>query len=265
MYSWDQDTAINEIHQSDSSPKKRTFSANVTRNWNVRIHPNGGYLTGILLKATEAVLPHPHPIVMSITFVSPVEVGPVTVQVETIKVSKRSSHAMAIMFQNGEEIARMTTTFANLTDVKPTILLGKMPEILPLSECVERPHSINFPIFDSVYNYVDPTTPKGTYNAWISFRDGREVDVLSLPSFADFMPPAVLTLYDAYWVPTIQYTVQVRQLPAKGMLKAFSKTRFVIGPYLETDTEIYDSEDKLVVLARQTAMSIPFKKPKPKL
>ncbi len=58
---------------------------------------------------------------------------------------------------------------------------------------------------------------------YFGFADGRPVDLLALFLIIDAMPPAALaTQGRTTWVPTIELSVNVRNLPRTGRLKSAS-------------------------------------------
>ena len=90
---------------------------------------------------------------------------------------------------------------------------------------------------------------------WFGFADGRPVDTLALLLICDSFLPAVFSLpVPTGWVPTIEYTVHVRGVPAPGPVRAVFRTRFVSGGYLEEDGEVWDSAGRLVAMSRQLGL-----------
>jgi hypothetical protein len=55
----------------------------------------------------------------------------------------------------------------------------------------------------------------------------------------------------AGWVPTLEYTVHVRGVPAPGPVRVLMRSRFVQSGAFEEDGEIWDSAGRLVALSRQ--------------
>jgi hypothetical protein len=92
---------------------------------------------------------------------------------------------------------------------------------------------------------------------WARFADGRQPDAASLLLFADAFPPAVLDLFPAGWVPTLQYSVYVRARPGPGWLQGSFRTRSMVGGLLEEDGELFDGTGRLVALSRQLALLLP--------
>jgi acyl-CoA thioesterase len=75
--------------------------------------------------------------------------------------------------------------------------------------------------------------------------------------FADAFPPAILDLFPARWVPTLQYSVYVRARPETGWIQASLRTRSMVDGLLEEDGELYDGAGRLVAQSRQLALLLP--------
>jgi Thioesterase-like superfamily len=99
--------------------------------------------------------------------------------------------------------------------------------------------------------------PSGTAEVagWFAFADGRPIDTLALLLVCDALPPAVFNLAVAPGcVPTIEYTVHVRGVPAAGPVRCVFRSRVVQGGLLEEDGEVWDSTGRLVAMSRQLGM-----------
>jgi len=89
---------------------------------------------------------------------------------------------------------------------------------------------------------------------WLAFREERIYDIPALLLMADVIPPAVfVSLGLVAWVPTIELSINIRNMPHSQWLKFYSRTRFITCGLLETDGEIWDEEERLVLLSRQIA------------
>jgi hypothetical protein len=93
---------------------------------------------------------------------------------------------------------------------------------------------------------------------YFRFRNSRSVDLLSLFLIIDAMPPAAFATQGvSAWVPTIELSVNVRNLPQTERLKCSLRTRFITRGILEADGEVWDEKGNLVAISRQIAQ---FKK-----
>jgi hypothetical protein len=88
----------------------------------------------------------------------------------------------------------------------------------------------------------------------LRFRDERPLDVTSIFLIADaFPPPVFASLGMIAWVPTIELSVNVRNIPASKWLKCVFRTRFINCGLCEEDGEVWDEDGSLVAISRQIA------------
>jgi hypothetical protein len=88
----------------------------------------------------------------------------------------------------------------------------------------------------------------------VAFADGTDFDALGLLFAADALPPASVTVHPSGWVPTLEYTVYVRALPAPGPLKVRQRARLIQTPgWMVEECDVWDSTDRLVAQATQLA------------
>ena len=91
---------------------------------------------------------------------------------------------------------------------------------------------------------------------WFAFRGGRPLDTLALLMVCDAFPPAVFNLDIAPgWVPTVEYTVHVRAVPAPGPLMCVFRTTLVSGGFLDEVGEVWDAAGRLVAQSRQLGLT----------
>lgn len=227
--------------------------------------PNGGYLMTIALRALHQAFQRPDPVTVTGHFLEPCPAGEVEVATQLVRFG---SHATGTARLSREDRIRILLT-ATLGDLAakggPSHVTGEPPQLPPPDECVGVPEDAEVPpIVERFDMRLDPAcagwavgepTGEARMAAWVRFADGRDPDTLSLPLFADSLPPAVLNvLDDVSWVPTIELTVHMRGRPAPGWLRIVAATRFLVDGYLEEDAEIWDSEGRLVALSRQLAL-----------
>ena len=79
-------------------------------------------------------------------------------------------------------------------------------------------------------------------------------DTASILLVADSFPPAVLTSQGMVaWVPTLEFSVNIRNIPTTKWLKCIFRTRFITCGLLEEDGEIWDEACRLIAISRQIA------------
>ena len=244
------------------------FEAVVTDQWNIGDNPNGGYLLSLIIRALAASLPHPDPLTITAHYLRRPELGPATITVQPLRAGRNLSSATVAFVQGGTERIRAVATFGDLTRSSGlTELRQDRPDLLPPEQCARRPEGTGpFPpaaeLLSRVDVRLDPTTGwlhgeqsgLARNDGWTRFADGRPVDTLSLPLFADAFPPAVYGLVPAAWVPTVELTVHVRARPAEGWLQGSFETRYVQNGYHDEDGRLWDSSGRLVAQSRQLAV-----------
>jgi hypothetical protein len=137
------------------------------------------------------------------------------------------------------------------------------PEIAELDKCRAVPEMPSYPLFARMDLRLDPECAKWPFGelsdrseskGWIKLKDDRPFDILSVVLIADSFPPAVLASQGMVaWVPTLECSVNIRNLPTTPWLKCFFRTRYITCGLLEEDGEIWDQNGHLVAISRQIA------------
>jgi len=262
---FDDDTAVTE-----QAPGR--YAGTITGRWNVGPVPNGGYLLAIAQRAIGLAIPGRDPLTSSAHYLRPAVPGPVSIEVETIKQGKSLATASARLLQGGREITRVLATVGSL-DARgaPRFMDGGPPALPAVADALLPPGPPPVEIARRFEQRYDPATlawaihgraevpAHAELRAYQRFADGRAPDVLSLPLFADSMPPPVFAVLAPGWVPTVELTVHVRARPVPGWLRCRFSTRFVAGGLLEEDGELWDEGGQLVAQSRQLA-AVPSRK-----
>ncbi len=104
-------------------------------------------------------------------------------------------------------------------------------------------------------NYITRCKPgKAEQKGRVRFRDGRGYDLQSIFLIADAIPPAIfVTQGPTAWVPTIELSINIRNMPVTEWLRFSLRTRFATCGLLEADGEVWDEAGNLVSISRQIA------------
>jgi hypothetical protein len=90
---------------------------------------------------------------------------------------------------------------------------------------------------------------------WFAFADGRPNDTLSVLLAADAFPPPIFNLLAVPgWVPTVEFTVHVRAVPAPGPLRCEFTAKEIQGGIFEEDGVIWDEQGTLIAQSRQIGL-----------
>jgi len=257
VHQFDQDIAIMPGDEGD-------YTGIISSNWSINEVPNGGYLMAVMAKAMlQAGRMAATPIVTA-NFLRRSQPGEATIAVERMSQSRQFERFEARLQQGGEDKIRAFGTFA---DEKNECILESYQAdptaIADLSQCVPIPEIPGFTIYSHLDIRLDPActgwfegklSDQSEMKGWIRFKESRHFDVPSILLVADAFPPAVLSSQGMVaWVPTLEYSVSFRNVPATNWLKCVFSTRYITCGLLEEDGEIWDGEDNLVAISRQTA------------
>ena len=255
---YDQDIAI-----SDQGTQK--YAAAISSNWSINGVPDGGYLMAILADAMQRQSEREATPVITANYLARCEPGDALVSVEKIGQSKQFDRFQASLHQNDVEKIRAIDTFASASLECPVERYESDALALPPPDgCVKIPPLPNYTLFDQMDIRLDPActgwattgelTDKSEIKGWIRFKDDRRFDMAGILLAADSFPPAVLTTQGLVaWVPTIELSINIRNLPVGRWLKGIFRTRYITCGLLEEDGELWDDENQLVAISRQIA------------
>jgi len=259
MHSFDSD--MNLAKNTDGA-----YDAVISEKWLINGSPNGGYLIALLAGAMDRVSEKKSTPVITANFISRCKPGPALIAVDRITQSSQFDRIQARIIQDGSEKVRACGTFI---DPKNNGMDKRFesgpPELAPPDECFLIPSIPNYTLYDNMNILLDPCCAgwmKGNladvseHRGWISFKEKRGHDLMSVSLFADaFPPPVFVSQGPVAWVPTIEFSLNVRSIPADdGPLRAVFKTRFVSHGICEEDGELWDNNGELVAISRQISL-----------
>lgn len=238
--------------------------------WDIGGNANGGYLLALAVRAMAEASGRPHPVTVTAHYLAPGRPGPVLASTDSVKSGKRfATLTGSLVGGDGREIVRVLGTFGDVRGGAGDreFVHGSPPDVRPFDECIRRTVNatgVPFGLGDRLNARIDPSCvpnpdgPKsgiGEMRGWFAFADARPSDALALMLAVDAFAPAVFHLdLPAGWVPTLELTVHVRDLPAPGPLMGRFTTRFVTNGLFEEDGELWDSAGRLVALSRQMGL-----------
>lgn len=244
--------------------KPGTFSGQISQNWSISGVPNGGYLMAIIANAMLQSSKMTATPTVTANFLNRSEPGEATILIERMATSRQFDRFEARLQQNGNEKVRAFGTFAG--ESNECILESyetKSPEITEPEKCLPVPEIPDYTLFGQMDIRLDPVctgwlsgdlSDRSETKGWIKFKDKRPFDALSILLIADSFPPAVLASQGMVaWVPTLEFSVNIRSLPTTTWLKGVFQTRFITCGLLEEDGEIWDQNGELVAISRQIA------------
>ena len=232
--------------------------------WNVGQVPNGGYALALGAKPLAEALPHADPMTVSAYYVARTEPGPVRCEVDVLRVGKATSTGMVRMVQNGETKIQIIATYTDLDRISGESYSNiSIPDMPAYEDCVDTPirefnqmrkQLIQRMTGKNVRALQGEPDSSATWMGWTDFADGSEIDLFALLMFADATPPPVFAIYGSKgWVPTLDLSVQIHRRPKPGPLRFMFNSPVMTEGTVDEDGWLWDSEDNLVALVRQTA------------
>jgi len=240
------------------------FRGRISGNWSVNGNPNGGYLMGIMVDAALRKSEKRSTPIVTANFISRGTPGPAEVVVEEISHSPQFQRFQMSLLQEGEEKVRGLATFSAEKENCPDERYETGPAPLqPRDRCVPLPDLPAYSLFQQVELLLDPScagwlqnrlSERSENRGWMRLRADHPYDIASILLVADSLPPAILASRGMVaWVPTIELTVSIRNMPKSRWLNCSLRTRFVTCGLLEADGEVWDEKGNLVAISRQIA------------
>ena len=265
-----------DVHAFDAATRvtraeQGRYDASLDEQWSIGGRLNGGYLLALVARAAlaEAGPGHEHPLAVSVAFASAAPPGPAVITVEPLRLGRGTSVLRArLSGPDGSVPYLEALVTAGRIAAGDPLLPGPPPPALPPEEqCPRTPvdsGSLHVPLLGVVAERLDPATagfaagrPSGTgeLRAWVRFDDGREFDPVALLCVADALPPPSFDVPGLQfgWVPTLQYSVFVRAVPAAGPLRVRTVARSIGGGAVDETCDVWDSSGRLVAVGHQLA------------
>ncbi len=240
------------------------FTAIVSDNWSVNGTPNGGYLMALLASAMLRKSDKHQTPTITANYIARCVPGGAEIAVSEIARSRQFTRFEARLFQDGKEKIRAFGTFVS-GDNGCSVHRYETgaPALAPVEACVAMPAMPKYTLFHNLDLRLDPAcagwmsgrlAEVSENKGYFRFSAARPVDLPALFLIIDAMPPAALATQGmAAWVPTIELSVNVRNIPRTDRLTCSLRTRFITCGLLEADGEVWDEEGNLAAISRQIA------------
>ncbi|HUZ42479.1 MAG TPA: thioesterase family protein [Acidimicrobiales bacterium] len=246
------------------------YGVEVSDHYTVVGRPNGGYLQCLLANAalaaaSDGLSDHMHATAVTTNFVTAPNVGPAEVRTSVRRVGRSISFVHVELVQDGAVTSESLVTLGTLADdAAVRYLRSDAPELAPLEQCVARTVVEEIKLMSVVDFRLDPTAAKwldggrselGEVKGWLRLNDGAETwDAWSLLFASDGLPPATFPLGSSGWVPTLQLTSYVHQIPMGEWLRARQWCVVITDSIVEERCELFDVRNELVATSSQLAM-----------
>ena len=260
MTRFQKDTAITRLGDG-------RFRARLDGGWWIVRGPNGGYLTGILVRALQAEVNDPERLPRSLTihFLAAASEGMVDIEVRIERLGGSLATVEARILQEGRLIA---VALGALSKARPQFELksARMPEVPP-PEQIERSKRV-IPIsgrFDLRFlpetdSLSEPGVP--TLAGWIRLDETQVLDYPLLGTYTDALPPALFSMLgdsSPIGMPTIDLTIHFHENLPRPQDKPDDYCLAIIRAgtshegFITEDAEIWSRDGQLLASARQLA------------
>lgn len=240
------------------------FQTTVSDRWSINATPDGGYLMALLARAALQAGRKNGLSILTANFIARSQPGPAKIVAGHMGASRHFDRWQVSLFQEAVEKIRSMVTLSDGTPEGTDARYEKTaPALAPPGDCVQFGQMPGYTLFDNMDVLLDPdcagwTTGKlgdrARLRGWIKFKDDRPFDTPALMLIADsFPPPIFVTQGMVAWVPTLEMSVNIRNLPQTRWLKCVFRTRFLNGGMVESDGEIWDGGGELAAISRQVA------------
>lgn len=257
------------------------YRANLATAWNAPVHPSGGIVTALALRAMQAELGSPHQRLrtFSTLFVSTVASGPIEIAVERLRDGKRMSqlradvrnpgraepgHAVSAAF--GESRKGVEFSYSAAPDVGPP------EEYPPPANAPEGTPAFKARFFENLetrrirlFHPFETGWEGGRAEAirWIRYRvaprlpDGR-IDPLSLVALADTMPPGVGQYlgpgFPFFHAPSVDLNMHFFADTERDWMIVRTVGHWAGDGYASAENTLWDADRRLIAFATQVML-----------
>lgn len=248
------------------------YGATIQPGWDIAANANGGYLLAILGRALSEQSGHPDPITVTGHYLRPGKPGPVLIETDVVRASRRFATMRATMFSgDGDARTPLVTVLGTFSDLDlttgPTLVDPDEFDLPALEECtrIEATDTFPPPFMAHVDVRLHPEdtgfyTGQGSgvprMRGWFRLPEEEVIDTVSLLCAVDSFPPNIFNAnLPVAWTPTLELTAHVRARPVPGWLRCGYRSRYIDGGFLESDGVLFDESDRLVAQVRQLALA----------
>jgi acyl-coenzyme A thioesterase PaaI-like protein len=247
------------------------FAATISDDYTVAGHPNGGYLQCLLANAALAAASdegsaHVHATAVTTNYVTAPNVGTAELRASVRRIGRSVSFAHVELFQDGSMTTESLVTLGTLADdATVRYLSSRLPELAPIDACLRRTVVEEIKLMAVVDFRLDPSCASwldggrsdlAEVKGWLRFSEGVGTwDPWTLLFASDGLPPATFPIGSTGWVPTLQLTSYVHQIPVGEWLRARQWCVVITDGVVEERCELFDERGHLVATSSQLAMA----------
>ena len=246
------------------------YAALISDDYTVVGHPNGGYLQCLVANAALAAASdegarHVHATAITTNYVSAPSVGPAELLTTVRRVGRSVSFVHVELLQDETVTSESLVALGTLGEAATVRYLdARIPELAPVEQCLRRTVVEEVKLMNVVDFRLDPScaawldgvpSDVGEVKGWLRLDHGVGVwDAWTLLFASDGLPPATFPLGSSGWVPTVQLTSYVHQIPEGEWLRARQWCVVITDGVVEERCELFEARDQLVATSSQLAL-----------
>ena len=245
------------------------FDVDVPARWSTGPGANGGFVAGLLTKAALEDAPVDQPLRMvSVHYLRPASPGPARVGAAAVHRGRTMSLIDVVLERDGKPLALARVTLSAHRDVEGEFLDRQPPnfpppEQVPTVDWYDDPNYVRSR-FDTRF-VVGGRPPieldHCESSGWLRTVDHAPVTVPLLVAMTDaFVPPPVMRA--PHWgTSTLNLTVHVFErnaTPIDDFLAITNRSTVASAGHIDTDTEIWTRNGRLMAQGRQLSLTIPW-------
>ncbi len=242
------------------------FRVDVSDRWSVGTGANGGYAAGLLARAIDLATPDRPLRSMTAHFLRPPTPGPATVEVDVVRAGRSLSVLDAALVRDGEALVVARAAVASPREAV-SFCDRPAPDFPPPAE-LEREDWGEPDFIRRRYDtrYVEGTMPpvlsgRGVVSGWIRTVDDCPVDRPLAVALTDaWVPPVLMRTDPPLGASTIDLTIHLFDTldePYEGWCATTNTSTVLADGYVDTDTEVWTDDGRLLATARQLAATFP--------
>ncbi|KAG0171304.1 hypothetical protein DFQ28_010787 [Apophysomyces sp. BC1034] len=296
MYAFDK--ATNTKYLGKTTSGRAVYVGRTDKTWAVGEASSGGYVLSVMM---DSMLQHyaerhqQHPIALNAFFLRKTSPGPVVIEIEDIKTSRKGyclSRTMLKQPKDGQTVLRTLEEYdpaAYVENVYSVTTMGDMHSekgATHLHKPWQPPREEDLEDFqyDFMGEHViakintrnlpvplvgdDQTPGRAEHDHIIEFRDGRPVDFKSIPYWSDMLisPPANLGTNvhgGRIWCATMQLEIQFKAIPSGNKVPSSFISSHLVNSRCDLDGALFDQDGKLLALTRHQVLALPWNRNTP--
>jgi acyl-CoA thioesterase len=247
------------------------YGAVISDDYTIAGHPNGGYLQCLLANAALAAAsdkgsPHVHATAVTTNYATAPNVGDVELLTSVRRVGRSASFVHVELVQDGAVTTESLIALGTLAE-NPSLryVHATPPELAPVEECIARTvveeiklmRVVDFRLDPACASWLDGVASDlAEVKGWLRLSNDVGIwDAWTLLFASDGLPPATFPIGSSGWVPTLQLTSYVHQLPVGEWLRARQWCVVITDGVVEERCELFDERSQLVATSSQLAMA----------